>query len=84
MGRTLVHSKTKASVVVYMELEEPKRRTRGKFIQAERKKPIESVPFPAKIRRIFQPEDERSVIMGIEFLENVPSAEHRLMRKILI
>lgn len=71
-------------VVVYMELEEPKRRTRGKFIQAERKKPkIESVPFPAKIRRIFQPEDERSVIMGIEFLENVPSAEHRLMRKIL-
>ena len=72
------------TVVVYMELEEPKRRTRGKFIQAERKKPkIESVPFPAKIRRIFQPEDERSVIMGIEFLENVPSAEHRLMRKIL-
>ena len=44
---------------------------RKKFIQAERKKPkIESVPFPAKIRRrIFQPEDERSVIMGIEFSE---------------
>ena len=72
------------TVVVYMELEEPKRRTRGKFIQAERQKPkIESVPFPAKIRRIFQPEDDRSVIMGVEFLENAPSAEHRLMRKIL-
>ena len=74
----------KVTVVVYIELEEPKRRTRGKFIQAERKKTkIESVPFPAKIRRLFQPEDERSVIMGVEFLENTPSAEHRLMRKIL-
>lgn len=74
----------KVTIVVYIELEVPKRRKRGKFTQLQRKKPqIDSVPFPAKIRRIFRTDEKRSVIMGLEFLENVPSAEHRLMRKIL-
>lgn len=74
----------KVTIVVYIELEVPKRRKRGKFTQLQRKKPqIDSVPFPAKLRRIFRTDEKRSVIMGLEFLENVPSAEHRLMRKIL-
>ena len=77
----LVHQDEGETVVVYMELEEPKRRTRESSFK-QRKKPIESVPFPLRFV-VRQPEDERSVIMGIEFLENVPSAEHRLMRKIL-
>jgi len=74
----------KTTVVVYIELEESKRRGRGKFTQLKKQKPkIERIAFPAKIRRLYQPEDEHRVVMGLEFLENAPSAEHRLMRKIL-
>ena len=74
----------KVTVIVYIELEESKRRARGKFIQVKKQKvKVESIAFPAKIRRLFQPEDQKKVVMGLEFLENLPSIEHRLMRKIL-
>ncbi len=74
----------KTTIVVYIPLEEAKRRSRGNFTQLTKQKiKIEQVAFPAKIRRLFQPEDEDRVVMGLEFLENAPSAEHRLMRKIL-
>ena len=39
--------------------------------------------YPAKVRRLFQPEDTNKTIIGLEFLENTPSNEHRLMKKIL-
>ena len=74
----------KTTVIVFLELEESKRQSRGKFTQLNKQKvKIEKIAFPAKIRRIFQPEDQSRVVMGLEFLENSPSSEHRLMRKIL-
>ena len=74
----------KVTVVVHIELEVSKRRSRGNFTQLKKQKvQFESIAFPAKIRRLFQPEHQSKVVMGLEFLENLPSVEHRLMRKII-
>lgn len=73
------------NVIVHIPLEKVERKSRGKFHQLDKKKKIiEQVPFPAKIRRLFQPEDSNKAILGLEFLENTPSNEHRLMKKILL
>ena len=69
---------------VHILLDKVERRSRGKFHQlVKKKKKTEHVIYPAKIRRLFQPEDTNKTIIGLEFLENSPSNEHRLMKKIL-
>ena len=72
------------TMTVYLSMQVIEQRSQGRFQQASRKrKKMEQVEFPAKIRRIFQPEDTNKTVFGVEFMDVAPSTEHRLMRKIL-
>ena len=76
--------KPQTVIEVHILLDKTERRSRGKFAQlTKKKKKVEHVIYPAKVRRLFQPEDTNKTIIGLEFLENTPSNEHRLMKKIL-